>query len=192
MLPARHESLLAALLIVAATTLGALPLAAADGGERPAIDALTPEPFLLEEETRAPAAVEYWRAPASAFVQYDDANTWNYFNGGCIHRTGGSDYFDIDLQLPDGATITYLRLYFYDADATYDATAMIWSFDGAGASTMLASVSSAGTPGQSSAGTSVSHVVNNVSEALSVRIDFNGASTSSLRICGVRIQYSTP
>jgi hypothetical protein len=191
MFPASSVLLFASVFAFAATAVTGAP-AAVDDGEPPGIELSTPDPYFLEEETRAPAATEYWRAPASAFVQYDDANAWTYYNGGCIHRTGGSNYFDIDLQLPDAATITYLRVYFYDTDATYDASALIWSFDGAGNSTLLATVSSAGTPGQSTAGTSVSHVVNNVNEALSVRIDFNGASTSSVRICGVRVQYVTP
>lgn len=191
MFPARSVLLLASVLAFAATAVTGAPLAV-DDGEPPGIELSTPDPSFLEEETRAPAATEYWRAPASAFVQYDDANAWTYYNGGCIYRTGGSNYFDIDLQLPDAATITYLRLYFYDADATYDASAILFAFDGAGGSTSLATVSSAGTPGQSSTGVGLSHPVDNLSEALSVRIDFNSATTSSVRICGVRVNYVTP
>jgi hypothetical protein len=50
-----------------------------------------------------------------------------------------------------------------------------------------------GTPGFSSAGSGFfSHIVDNIGEALAVRISFGSATTSALAICGVRLRYTTP
>lgn len=177
--------LLAVMLLIGA------PLVAAQGGE-PGVPAGPAEHVVMEEGTLVPQALAWWRAPADAFVQYDDDAAWNYYGAGCIYRTGGTQWYDIDVQLPDGAEITHLRVYFYDNDAANDATALLFSFDGAGNYTQLATVSSSGTPGQSSEVVAFSHIVDTATEALAVRIAFAAGTSSSLRICGVRFQYNTP
>lgn len=177
--------LLAVMLLIGA------PLLAAESGER-AAPAGPVEHVGIEEGTLAPEALAWWRAPANAFVQYDDDAAWNYYGAGCIYRTGGAQWYDIDVQLPDGAEITHLRVYFYDDDAVNDASAVFYSFDGAGNFTLVAQVSSSGTPGQSSEVVAFSHIVDTSAEALAVRIAFEGGTTSSLQICGIRFQYNTP
>jgi hypothetical protein len=93
------------------------------------------------------------------------------------------------LQLPQGAEIDYLRVFFYDNDAANDAAAHLYAFDGLGGGTELATAGSTGTPGQSSAGSGYfSHIVDNTAEALSLSLHYGGLD-STLRICGVRIRY---
>ena len=191
MLASRTAGWPAGLCFFAAVLLIGAPLAAADDGEAPGRAGVVGE-AIIEEETLSPAALEYWRASADTFVSYDDDNTWVYGGGGCIYRTGGTNFFDIDLQLPDGVEITFLRVYYYDNDGTANARAILYSFDGAGGFTSLAEAESSGTPGWSPVGVALSHIVNTTAEALAVRLNFLGATTADLQICGVRVQYDTP
>lgn len=145
------------------------------------------------EEDATEATLRFVRSAATAFVQYNSTNTWGYGGSGCIYRTGGASFFDIDLQIPAGVELDFLRVYFNDTDAINDARSFLFSYDGAGSSSQIATAESTGTPGFSSAGSGFfSHIVDNTGEALAVRISFENATTSALEICGVRLRYATP
>ena len=146
----------------------------------------------LLPDPAAPDATIYFKfISANTFVPYNDDMTYNYYTAGCMYRTGGGNYTEHTLQLPQGAEIDYLRIYFYDNDATHDATAYLYAYDGQGNSDQIASVGSSGANDYyTSVGSGYfSHVVDNATEALSLSLDYNYASTSALRICGVRIRY---
>ena len=116
--------------------------------------------------------------------------TYNYFGAGCTYRTSGTSFTEHDLQLPQGAEIDYLRIYYYDNDASNNANAYLFAYDGAGNFTEIASVGSSGTPGQSSTGSGFfSYFVDNVGAGLSLRLNYGNGSNSNLRICGVRLRY---
>ena len=122
--------------------------------------------------------------PLASDVAYDSTL------GGCLYQTGSGGHFASDIQVPDGATIDYLRVYFYDTDGGSDAVAELYAYDGAGDSTLIASAAGSGTPAYGSAASEpFSHPVDNRTEALAVVLDFQGASTDALRICGIRIRY---
>ena len=161
-------------------------------GEPPT--SVEPGTWGYEVETRAPeATVHYVRIAATTFVQHDSTNTWSYGGAGCIYKTGGSDFFDVQVQVPDGVELDYLRVYFNDTDASHDARAILFAFDGAGGNLSIASAQSTGTPGFGSEGSGFfSHIVDNTAEALVVRINFLGATTSAVEICGVRLRYTAP
>jgi hypothetical protein len=94
------------------------------------------------------------------------------------------------VQLPQGAIVDLLRVYFYDNDPVHNAQAALYAYDGAGSGTMIASVASTGQPGQYSVSSGLfSHVVDNEARALSVSLNYGAATTSALRICGVRLRY---
>ena len=132
----------------------------------------------------------YKRYEASTFVPVGSDATYAYHGRGCVYRTGGEDRYSHDLQLPEGAEIDYLRLYFYDIDPVNDAQAWLYAYDGYGNYTEVVSVSSSGTPGQSTAGSGFfSHTVDNVDEALAIMLSYSTATNDDLRICGVRIRY---
>ena len=150
---------------------------------------------VIEEETtrdennRVPGWFQF--ISANTFVPYGDSMTYFYYTGGCMVRTGGGNYTEHTLQLPQGAEIDYLRVYYYDNDPDHNAKAELWAYDGHGNSTLIASATSSGA---SAAYTSIgsdffSHTVDNASEALSLSLYYGNATTSSLRICGVRIRY---
>ena len=135
----------------------------------------------------------YKRYSADTFVPGSSAMEYRYETGGCMSRTGGSSYDHTahNVQLPEGAEITFVRLYFYDADPDADAVAQLMAYDGQGHLKLIGLVESEGTPGWSSAGIGMdpSYVVHNTDEALALWLVFGTNTTYDLRLCGVRIQY---
>jgi len=167
--------------------------AAAETGEPPAEFGFESTWTYAVEEDATEATAHFQRSAATAYSPYNSTTTWVYGGGGCIYRTGGSTWFDLDLQIPNGVDLDFLRIYFNDTDPVNDAVTWIQSYDGAGSSTNLTTASSTGTPGFSTAGSGFfSHFVDTVNESLVVRISFESATTSALEICGVRVRYSIP
>jgi hypothetical protein len=128
---------------------------------------------------------------ANTFVPYNSSMTYVYYNSGCMYRTGGGDFTEHTLQLPQGAEIDYLRVYYYDNDPTHNVRADLYAYDGYGDNVNIASASSSGAVNsyQSMGSGFFSYTVNNEAEALSLSLYYGGATTNLLRICGVRIRY---
>jgi len=133
------------------------------------------------------SSVRYMFVNASSFVPVNSNMIYAY-NSGCIYHTGGLSLADYSLQLPQGAIITAMRLYFYDNSAE-DASVSLYRCPGTGSCTSSELAKSSGTPGFSSAEVTASRTVDNSSEALVLRLSYADAVDSNLRICGVRIQY---
>jgi hypothetical protein len=165
------------------------PVAAQSGFAPPAetfIEELAPD----SGATAAASTQKFMFVSASGFTPLDDDMTYNYFTAGCMYRTGGSSFSEYAVQLPQGAIVDYLRVYYYDNDAVNNATAFLFSFDGVGNYTEIASAASTGTPGLMNTGSGFfAHTVDNVDGSLELRLSYGGATTSNLRICGVRIRY---
>lgn len=134
----------------------------------------------------------YFFAPGSVFRPRDSDTTWNYDSAGCISVPSGNQWFTLHLDLHEGARIDYLRLFYYDTNATYNSTALIVNYDGQANFNEYALVESIGSSGY---GTSLSgfadHVVDNSARGYAV-LWLPGANGSSLRLCGVRVAYRLP
>lgn len=183
---------LAALLIVTfALAVTAQGPASSEAGYLPDQTTDPEEAELLPGADGHTEAVFYKRYSANVFVPGHDYTTYQSVSGGCVFRTGGPGVTWHDLQLPDGATITYLRVYFYDNDPDDDALASLYAYDNTGGFTLIASAGSSGTPGWSSAGSGLfSHVVDNMDETLALRLYYEEGTDVNLRICAVRVQYT--
>jgi hypothetical protein len=148
------------------------------------------ETDLTQNAPSAPNAVFFKRYAGSSFHPRDSTTTFNYGGFGCLYRTGGSTWFTIDVQVPDGAEIDFFRIYFYDNDADNNVIAYLYSFDGAGSADELDVAASSDTPGFSSAGSGfLSHIVDTTSESISLVVGFDEGNNSNLAFCGVRIRY---
>jgi len=137
-------------------------------------------------------ATFYKRYSADTFTPQFSDMEYRYQTGGCVNRAGGGYGTTAhDVQLPEGAEITYLRLYFYDNNPDVNAVAQLMSYDGQGGLTLIDVVQSDGTPGWSSVGSGMpfSYVVHNADEALALWLVFGDSTDATLRLCGVRIQY---
>lgn len=126
----------------------------------------------------------------SNFHARETTTTYSYGGAGCTYRTSPSGFLVSDLQLPEGAEIDFVRLYFDDTNASDDAHLWLYSYDGLGGFNQITTVSSSGTPGQSSAGSGFfSHIVDNTAESLGFVAGTDSADDTSVRICRVRLRY---
>lgn len=124
---------------------------------------------------------------ASTFVPFDSTMTYVNEGLGCIYRTGGAWLMEHSVQLPQGAEISQIRLYFYDNSTVDNAALQLYAFPGTG---KIAEVESTGTPGQSWVDSApFSHRVDNSAEALVARLDYQSSWSENVKICGVRIRY---
>ena len=144
-------------------------------------------------EARGPEWTDFYYTfvAGSSLRPRDSSSAWRYPGVGCVYINNGNQLMTVDLNIPSGARIDYLRLYYRDTSAN-NSRAWITTYDGAGAATDLTNVASAGNSGY---GTTlsplVSHVVNNASRSYSLnwRADQTG---TSMQLCGLRVAYRLP
>lgn len=135
-------------------------------------------------------AIFYRRYAGLTFVPRDSDQRHDYGSAGCIQgQAGGTGLWVHSLDLPDGAELASMTLYFYDADAGADVTGWITRFDNQGATEDLVNTSSASTAGFGTATATITHVVDNAnwSYVLYGRPGSNGSTT---RFCGIGVRYS--
>jgi hypothetical protein len=115
-------------------------------------------------------------------------------SGGCIYTSAGDSYtvYNTPVYLPQGATVKYLRMYFYDTNASYNSAAWFTAYDpnaNIAGEWLVTSTGSAG------AGYTMSneftHIVNY--EYYSYVLNWRPYDTGSdMQLCGFRIYYRTP
>ncbi len=135
-----------------------------------------------------PALATYFQRYTGAFFQPRNASSasYNYFGNGCISATANT-YYVTEVQVPDGATIDFIRFYYYDA-VTENATMYVTTYNGQGGYQDVVSVSSSGGGGYGSAGTSLNLPVDHIAESIMILYRPNVVS-SSMALCGARIRY---
>jgi len=177
-----------------ALTLVVVAQGATDDGEL-VIDAIdrSAEAAQVEQvpDPAAPDATSYFLfLSANTFVPYDDDMDYEYGGSGCVYRVSGASFMEHSVELPQGAEISQVRLYFKDSNSVYNAEVQLYAFPGNGTNEKLIDLETAGTLGQNYLDSAhFSHRVDNSAEALSVRLDFQNSTNDLLEICGVRIRY---
>jgi hypothetical protein len=147
---------------------------------------------LVPEPNSNNQAQFFKRIAGSNFSPRDSDSSFTYGGGGCFYRdsTAGDSWYTTDIQVPDGAVIDFLRVYYYDADNLGDINSELWAFDGAGGTTLIAEADSSGSGGYDSAGSGFfEHTVDNLNQSLVVVTSFAGSASSTLQNCGIRIRY---
>jgi len=102
-----------------------------------------------------------------------------------------NEWFTLNLDVPHGARIDYLRLLYYDRSSA-NSQAYITAYDAQGEVNDLIGVTSAGNSGYGyQVSNYLGHVVNTESQAyvLNWRANQHG---SSMRLCGLRVAYRLP
>jgi hypothetical protein len=146
----------------------------------------------LEVNPAAPQAQHFMRAAGSNFQPRDSTSTFSYSGGGCTQRNSnvGDSWFTLDLQLPNGAVIDFMRVYYYDDSSTYDINSELWAFDGAGGTTLIAEADSTENPGFSASGSGFfTHTVDNLNESLVIVASIQGGVGADVQLCAVRVRY---
>lgn len=154
-------------------------------------------PWLDERpDTESAVVYDYIHVAGSTFQTRGTSSGYTYGNNGCIYRSSGSQYFNLEVNLPEDATITYLRIYAYDT-STSNQTAWLTSYDHSvptspPVTTDLTSVSTSWSTGHNTAlSGAISHGVDNLNKAYAL-VWNPGATGSTMQLCGLRIFYNTP
>ena len=160
-------------------------------------DALIPEGDPDTIETNAEpnwSGFYYYHATGSALRPRDSAVEWNSSGtGGCLYQVSGNAnvIYNLHLDIPDGARIDYLRIYYYDTSAS-DSYSWVTRYDDSGGLSDVTSIASTGTAGYGTAlSPLIEHVVDNVNYnyVLNWRPYANG---STMMLCGLRVAYRLP
>jgi hypothetical protein len=192
---APDTSALAVLGLLLATGLAGAepPGRATDASEAPAVARAA-----APGAERAPDAPEgggfsYYYVSGATLEARDSATGWDYSGTGCKYTIGGTDRIvNTELQIPDGSTIKYLRIYYNDTSAGSDVQGFITRYDAGTGTEDVVSVSSTGAGGVGTAlSAEITHVVDNFGYAY-VLIGWPGASSSQVQICGLRVAYYAP
>jgi hypothetical protein len=133
------------------------------------------------------ATNRYLFVPAAAFVRRSHTDSLINTGNGCIYTNGST--LNADLQLPAGAVIQGVRLYYYTPGAGDALRMWVTRYDGAGGMADLTSDITTQTGGYFNEYFAADPVVTidpfSYSYALNAR--FTGADT---RLCGMRVFYS--
>jgi hypothetical protein len=138
-----------------------------------------------------PNLFEYVRTAGIQFTPRNSAETYAYAGYGCMYQTSGSGDYITPLNIPDGAVLKYLRIYYNDTSAS-NITAFLTKYDPAVGYTDITSVLSSGSAGY---GTSLSAEMNEVVDTTNhayVLIWRPGTSSSANQFCGTRVAYYFP
>ncbi len=180
----------------AAIGLAVLGVAVGSGAVAPA-GAAGPAGQNLDEAGTEPSnglVVESLRVAGSALRPRASDDTYSASDsGGCIYMTGGSTLgvLNTPLQLPDGASVIALRMYYNDTSAS-DSVGWFTIYDLYGGLVKEYSVLSSGNSGVGFAESGpIDHVIdyNLYSYVLNWRPNVAG---SSMQLCGFRVFYNPP
>lgn len=139
------------------------------------------------DETAAVLESKYLFIAGSAFTPRASSQTVTYPGAGCTYSNMA---LTTSLELPDGAVIDGVRLYYYSTNASSHVKAAVTSYDGGGSFEDLVFGTSSGSAGYADEyfALSTPKLVDNFSESL-VLVALQDAGT---RFCGMRVFYDTP
>ena len=139
--------------------------------------------------------VHYLSVPSSAFIA--SSNTYSYYNcggsGGAAILTPGSGILSAPVYLPQGATVTGFKVYFYDS-GTPDLNVYLYIFYPAGVYNAMANIVTSGSSGFGylSASTITNAVIDNLNYSYLIYAYCSGwDGTYNLRIMSALITYTT-
>jgi len=140
-----------------------------------------------------------WSMAGTGFVSEDGENSYEYQSWGGVKLTGVSgtspwSFMNSSVELPDGATITSLTVYYDDSDLGADVTLYLRRNDGTGGYNDIASVGSFSTPGMGSETTTIiitpgSEVVDTFGYNYTLTAGFGSANVT---LYGAKITYTLP
>ncbi len=110
---------------------------------------------------------------------------------GCTYLQAGTGGMTANLQIPSGALITGLDVYFYDANAGAYMLGELLEYHGDGTGELITSATSTGSSGYQVIHQDTSFVYEASGGALAVVASFT-ATGNTLKLCGFRVRYLAP
>lgn len=180
------------------------PLPAAPAPAKDALDQRVAPPVAAFDLTGQPDALSgpaapgawsgfyYFFAAGSSLHSADYLMRSDYQPGACVAAVdSGAQFFTLNLDLPQGSRIDYLRLFYYDTNAS-DGQAQLRKYDGAGNLVDVSIVSSTGAAGY---GTILSAYAGSIVDNMNGSYVLNWwpiATGSTMQLCGMRVAYRMP
>ncbi|MEE9442702.1 MAG: hypothetical protein V3V99_08540 [candidate division Zixibacteria bacterium] len=150
--------------------------------------AKTFEDLNISTTTRRLAISSAAFVPGSSFHTYYRATSYLR-----LTATGANDFF-AQVSLPDGATVTQVKVTYYDNDANYNGyIQLVKTYMASGGEIIMASALTTGTPGYTTVtdGSIVSETVSNDGYNYSLKADFGYSSNPvNMRLYGAEIVYT--
>jgi hypothetical protein len=144
------------------------------------------------------ATLSYLHVAGTALRPRDSSTNWFYGGSGCVYVEGALHNLNIDVQIPEGSLVEYLRIYYFDTNAS-DSTAWLTRYfeDPLDPGTLtFQDIAVVFSDGDSGYGTTVNDpAVAHEVDAYNNRYVLNwrpAVSGSSLQLCGLRIAYRLP
>ncbi|HQZ39120.1 MAG TPA: fibronectin type III domain-containing protein [Vicinamibacterales bacterium] len=139
-------------------------------------------------------AFSYYHVAGATMRPRASSSTYSYPGLGCTYLATGSDLFNTELLLPDGAVIKYLRVYYRDTNAAGSVTAWVTRYDHQ-PDLGFADIISAASPIAFAGGygfvdsPEVTETVNNETRGYAL---VSRAADVTTQICGLRVAYYAP
>ena len=134
----------------------------------------------------------YYKIIGTGFQPRESTSTYGYTTNGCMYQAAGSVFrFQAPLQLPDGAALKFVRIYYIDTAAT-DMTVWLTRYEPGQANLDLTSVMSTGSGGF---GTALSPEITQIVDTATYAYVLTWGTSvlgSTNQICGVRVAYFAP
>lgn len=129
---------------------------------------------------------EYLFVAGSALTPRASSTTITYPGGGCISSTG--DFVLTSLNLPQGAEVIGIRLYYYNNGSASSANVALTSYSGSGGSSDLIFGTASGNTGYLSEffGPATPLLIDNGGQSYAMLASMG----AGLRVCGMRVFYS--
>lgn len=151
----------------------------------------------LDDRVLSPdVTAQYYHIPGSVLMPVDSSTTLAYDYMGCVHaETGGANLLNAPLDIPSGSTLTGMRLYYVDSNASTNVQAWITRYDMDGTDyDDIINITSSGSSGRGNVWGDVNptmDVLDTYSWSYVLNVRVNSAS-NTLQICGLRVMYYPP
>jgi hypothetical protein len=127
-----------------------------------------------------------------ATFQGKSSTTYVYDSAGCIYLTSAAEQIIIEMDIPNGSVIKYLRIYYRDTNADAGVTGYITYFNPGISGIDLVNVSSSGSGGYGTAlSKEITHTVDTSAFAYTL-IGWPGINNNTVELCGMRVSYYAP
>jgi len=137
----------------------------------------------------------YRMIPGTAFLMRGSGEGYTYAGAGCVRRTqtgnNGDALFSYFLDLPDQATIKYVRTYVNSAAAgNYEAATYMTKYDSAGAATDVQAYTLGSGVGYFTViGNEITETMDTYANSYTLQFFVNSTSYS---LCGMRVAFYLP
>jgi hypothetical protein len=178
---------------------GSSPGAQAAPAGRLDIDPTAPQPDENQIDGAARQApnltFSYFRQLGSTFDPRTTDTTYLYNFNGCIHLTAGDNRVMVDIQIPNGSTIKYLRGYVNDTSNSQAVNLWLTRFEPGVSSSDLIAMDSGiayNSGYKSFLSQEITQTVDTVNYSYMVIAGMPNNATAITQLCGIRVAYYAP